>query len=395
MPQTAASARLFAPGTQHFHSRNRLPAVILIKMHGWIPALPPPVTPKNRATIREVAEIAGVSISTVSRALTGHRGVGDQTRSRVIEIAKKVGYQASGAARSLRTSRSLTIAMLAPDLENPGNQNEVRSVISTAAARGYSVMVFDYSAGSTGNFSVINRIRESDVDGVILGAARLKFTRELIDLIESGVPVESVGESTTPHVEGTFVVDNATWFHYDKAACTHAARRLFALGHQQVAYIDWRDQSLVGRTRFQAFREAAESHGLPATSVTLLRASKKEEAVGLVQHVLASSPPPTAIISGNGVMTPYILEGIHSAHARIPEDLSFLSFGDSPWHRAFQPSISVIRRPIEAEAAGMVERLLARIEGREIPEFEVQPTEFIDRASIAPPPKARPDRIKQ
>ncbi|PLW81399.1 hypothetical protein CWI75_15315 [Kineobactrum sediminis] len=349
------------------------------------------ITPKHRATIREVAEIAGVSISTVSRALTGHRGVGDQTRSRVVEIAKKVGYQPSGAARSLRTSRSLTIAMLAPDLENPGNQTEVRTAISVAAARGYSLMVFDYSAGSTGGFSVINRIRESDVDGVLLGAARLKVTRELLDLLESGIPVESVGESTTPHVEGTFIVDNATWFHYDKAACTHAARRLFSMGHRQVAYIDWRDQSLLGRTRFQAFQECAIAHGLPESSVTLLKAAKKEEAVGLVQHALANSPTPTAIISGNGVMTPYTLEGIHSAHARIPDDLSFIAFGDSPWHRAFQPSLSVIRRNIEGEAAGMVERLIARIEGREVPEPDIQPTEFIDRASIAPPPQTEPD----
>lgn len=342
---------------------------------------------RPRATIREVAELAGVSISTVSRAITGHRGVGDHTRARVIEIAKQVGYKPSSAARALRTSRSMTIAMLAPDLENPGNQSEVRTVISKAAARGYSVMVFDYSAGSTGNFSVINRIRENDVDGILLGAARLKFTRELIDLMKSGVPVESVGEPTADPVEGTFVVDSASWFHYDKAACTHAARRLFTLGHQKVAYIDWGDQSLVGRTRFQAFTECAAAHGLSSTAVTLLKATKKEEAVGLVQHALASSPPPTAIISGNGVMTPYTLEGIHSAHARIPDDLSFLAFGDSPWHRAFQPAISVIRRPIESEATNMVERLLARIEGREVPEFEIQPTEFIDRASIAPPPK--------
>lgn len=347
------------------------------------------VNPRNRATIRNVAEIAGVSISTVSRALTGHRGVGDDTRSRVIGIAKEIGYKPSGAARSLRTSRSLTIAMLAPDLENPGNQAQVRAAISAAAAMGYAVMVFDYSAGSTGGLSVISRMRECDVDGILLGAARLKVTKELLDLLGSEMIVEFAGDQNEPPREGAFIVDTATWLHYETAACTLAGRRLFAMGHKQIAYVDWRDQSLLGRTRLEALRACAMSFGLAESSVTVLRAGKKEEAVGLVQHLLTGSPAPTALISGNGVMTPYVLEGIHSADSRIPEDLSFIACGDSPWHRAFQPPLSVIRRDGEAEAECMVERLIARIEGRKVPERNVQPTEFIDRASIASAPKER------
>lgn len=346
--------------------------------------------PRSRSTIRDVAEIAGVSISTVSRALTGHRGVGDDTRSRVIGIAKEIGYQSSGAARSLRTSRSYTIALLAPDLENPGNQAQVRAAISTAAALGYAVMVFDYSASSNGGLSVINRMRECDVDGILLGAVRLKVTEELLDLLGSEMIVEFGGDQADPPREGAFIVDTATWLHYETAACTLAGRRLFTMGHTQFAYVDWRDQSRLGSTRLQAFRACAVSFGLPESSVTLLRAGKKEDAVGLVQHLLASTPAPTALISGNGVMTPYILEGIHSADTRIPEDLSFIACGDSPWHRAFQPALSVIRRDGEAEADCLVARLIARIEGREVPELNVQPTEFIDRASIAPAPVARP-----
>lgn len=353
-----------------------------------------PNTPKNRATIREVAEIAGVSISTVSRALTGHRGVGDETRLRVIGIAKKIGYQPSGAARSLRTSRSLTIAMLSSDLENPSNEAQIRAAISTAAAKGYSVMVFDQSAGSAGGLSMIHRMRESDIDGILLGAVRLKVTRELLDLLESGLIVEIVGEQTKPPSEGAFIVDSATWLHYETAACTLAARRLFAMGHRQVTYVDWRDQSLLGRTRLKAFRDCATSFGLAEDSVTVLKAGKKEEAVGLVQHLLTSAPAPTALISGSGVMTPYILEGIHSARTRIPEDLSFIACGDSPWHRAFQPPLSVIRRDVEAEAKCMVERLIARIEGRVVPELDVQPSEFIDRGSIAAAPKTEPQKIR-
>ena len=348
-------------------------------------------TPKNRVTIREVAEIAGVSISTVSRGLTGHRGVGEQTRSRVISIANKVGYQASGAARSLRTSRSMNLAMLTPDLENPVIQLQMRAAISTAAARGYTVMIFELSAGSGSKRypSVIHRIRESDVDGLLLGAVRLPVTRELLDLLESGMPVESVGDSTKSYDDATFVVDNATWLQYEKAACTHAGRRLFSLGHQRVGIIGWRDESLLGRSRLQAFLECAQTFGLPETSITVLKAGKKEEAIGLVQHLLVGLTAPTALISASGVMTPYVLEGIHSARLRIPEDLSFVAFGDSPWHRGFQPALSVIRRDVEAEITVLVERLIARIEGSVPPELEFSPAEFIDRASIAPPPQVK------
>lgn len=345
-------------------------------------------TMKIRVTIQDVAEIAGVATSTVSRALSGDRGVGDETRSRIVRIAKEIGYQSSGAARSLRTSRSLTIAMLAPDLENPGNQAQVRAAISAAAARGYAVMVFDYSAGSAGGLSVIDRMRKSDIDGVLLGAVRLKVTAELLDLFGSEMAVEFGGDQEHPPEQGAFIVDGATWLDYETAACTLAGRRLFGMGHKHIAYVDWRDQSRLGRTRLDAFKACARASGLPESSVVLLRAGRKEEAVGLVQHLLANSPAPTALISGNGVMTPYVLEGVHSVNARIPDDLSFIACGDSPWHRAFQPPLSVIRRNSEAEAECMVDRLIARIEGRDVPQMDIQPTEFIDRASIAPAPMA-------
>ncbi len=307
-----------------------------------------------------------------------------------MDIARKIGYQPSGAARSLRTSRSLTIAMLAPDLENPGNQAQVRAAISAAAARGYAIMVFDFSAGSAGGLSVINRMRECDVDGVLFGSARLKVSRELLDLIESEMIVEFAGDQDNPPPEGSFLVDGATWLDYDAAACTLAGRRLFGTGHRHIVYVDWYEQSRLGLIRLQAFRTCARSYDLPESSVSVLKVGKKEAAVGLVQHLLASSPAPTAIVSGNGVMTPYVLEGIHSANARIPDDLSFIACGDSPWHRAFQPPLSVIRRDSETEAQFMVERLIARIEGHDVPEFNAQPTEFIDRGSIAQAPESRP-----
>lgn len=340
---------------------------------------------KGRATIVEVAAMAGVSISTVSRALSGHPGVGDQTRARVIDVAGKIGYQRNGAARSLRTARSMTLAMLAPDLENPDHLTQMRTVVNTAATHGYAVMVFDVSAGPIRGASVINRIRQGGVDGVILGAGRLEVTRELLDLLDSPMLVEFGGELADSFSEGTFVDDRAPWLPYERAACTHAGRRLFATGHEQVAYIGWRERSLLGRSRFQAFQECAIAQGLPETAITLATAAQRQEAVGLVQQLLASTPRPTALISGASILTPYVLEGVHSAGATIPEDLSFVAFGDSPWHRAFHPSLSVIRRNLEAEAGGMVERLIARIEGSEVPGFEVQPTEFIDRGSIAPP----------
>lgn len=347
-------------------------------------------TQKSRVSIRDVAEIAGVSISTVSRALTGHRGVSDQTRSRIMSIANDVGYQASAAARSLRTSSSMTLAMLTPDLENPISQAQMRAAVCTAAIHGYSMIVFESSAGANQVLPVIQRIRESDVNGLLLGAVRLPVNQELLDLLDSGMVVESTVDPTRFDDDADFIVDHAAWLQYERAACTHAGRRLFGLGHQHVAYLGWRDQSLLGRSRLQAFVDCAAGAGLPATAIKVLQAGKKEDAFGLVQHVLANAPTPTALISASGLMTPYILEGIRSARVSIPEELSFLTFGDSPWHRAMQPALSVIRRDIEAEATGLVERLIARIEGREVPELEFSPTEFIDRGSIAAPPQVTP-----
>jgi DNA-binding LacI/PurR family transcriptional regulator len=105
-----------------------------------------------------------------------------------------------------------------------------------------------------------------------------------------------------------------------------------------------------------------------------------------MQELTARSDRPTAIVCANGLLTPYVLEGIHSAGLQIPRDISFLCFGDSAWHRGYSPPLSVIRHDYAAAANRSVERLIARIEGRDIPEISRRPSEFIARDSIARPP---------
>lgn len=353
--------------------------------------MPPRVLPGNGlegpvtrppATIRDVARDARVAVSTVSRVINDSGATAPDTRLRVLAAAEKLGYRPSGMARALRNSRTMTIGVFIPDLENPVFLQWLRGAENAAQDHGYSVLTCDGQSSVSIIEAQLARLYERRVDGLVL--AGQVPARLLRDFIRARIPFEPrslLGAGGEP-----------PRLRLERAAQVEAARALIALGHRRVAFFT-RDNPLYCRdgslpmSRFGVIRQTLREAGGVGAEASVVQVSTASAAQS-VREVMAAPGRPTALVAGTHILAPFLLAGLYEQGLFVPDDVSFLSFGDSPWALAHRPPISVIRHDYEAEARAVMERLIARVEECEshLPAPPV-PSEFVQRGSIGPAPR--------
>ena len=339
------------------------------------------------ATIHDVARNAGVATSTVSRALRGEPRVNAATRARIQRIAEDLGYSPSRSALSLRSLNTRTLGLVATNMDNPIAIDHLRATVRAAYGAGYAVLVADGQDAAEIQDAELARMLEYRIDGLILGRGVFPVTPNLIRLVAAGIPMEpdidieqlkcSLGRVITGYPERT---------ELDSGPATLAYRRLVELGHRRFAMFV-RANSAFSDSRRATLEQEVSRHGGRGFEVTTVAITNTEDCIGQMQALAARSAPPTAIISARGSLTPHILEGMQHVGMQIPRDVSFMAFGDSAWHKGYSPPISVIRHDYVAAASRTMGRLVARIEGRPIPELPRHPSEFILRGSFGAPPR--------
>ena len=186
--------------------------------------------PRERATLRDVAKLAGVSISVVSRELNGDpvlRARGE-TRQRIQEAAKELGYTPSHAARSLRLARAFAIGLLVPDVTNPIYDRLIRGIDDAADELGYQVLLGRTERLETGSDFLRRLVGEGRVDGFLVQRRDETDAHEFAHLIEGRAPVVLVNSRGSQR--GSAVLDDA-------AGARLATEHLLELGHRDIALI--------------------------------------------------------------------------------------------------------------------------------------------------------------
>lgn len=308
-------------------------------------------------TLRDVAQAAGVSISTVSRVINEPQVVKSPTRERVQALIRELGYSPSRVARRLRGEARTAdlVGLILPDIQNPFFADLARGVEDVAQQHGYLVFLGNSDEDMAKERRYLEVMRAEAVNGVILppssgddDAAR-EFARS------SGVPVVCVDRRLSRVITDTVVVDNVRGA-YD------AVDHLVRLGHQRIGFIEGRPEISTSQERLQGYRQALAAHGIPLDE-TLVRRGDSRQASGrhLTEELLALPQRPTALFAGNNLMTLGALEAIRQRRLRIPEDLALLSYDDMPWALAFDPPLTAVRQPGYEVGRRAMELLLARI----------------------------------
>ncbi|MBF6596468.1 MAG: LacI family DNA-binding transcriptional regulator [Thermaceae bacterium] len=288
--------------------------------------------------LEEVAKLAQVSLSTASRALSKPELVAKETRKRVLEAARKLGYEPNQAARSLRQRSSRTLGLIITDILNPFHATLAKGVQDAAEKHNYTVFLFNTDEEPEKERRALNTLRGHLPKGLIL--VPTSKAQENLQLVGNLPILELDRSSGTPGVH-SIMVDNL-------GGSKTAVQHLIALGHRRIGMIVGRMDISTAVERFQGYCEALKEAGLPYQEDLVLHGNHREMGGRIAAHALLSRPPetrPTALFVGNNEMTVGAVLSANELGLRIPRDLSIVGFDDSRWARTMSPALTVVAQP--------------------------------------------------
>lgn len=315
--------------------------------------------PVEAPTISNVADLAGVSIATVSRYLNHPARVRPDTRDRVQKAVKQLGYSPNGLAQSFRRGRTNIIMVVMPHAGCPF-LGEVLTGVREGIAGRYSIVIAEANLAHGSYEQVGAMLVSRQVDGLVLLATRPPFGTGLEDLgrgrrlpIVIGCEAVSHELDSLPSVQ----IDNF-------AAAYEATRHLIDLGHKRIAFVGGPLDKLVTRDRERGFRVAMVEFGLPVPDsyVQAVPLSTDGGAAAAAELVRAD-PRPTATFCGNDEMALGALASFRSAGLRIPEDMSVMGFDDIRYAAISSPPLSTVAQPANAIGRRVAARIIGEIEG--------------------------------
>lgn len=337
------------------------------------------------ATIRDVARMAGVSISTVSLALNDADRVRPETRERVWAAARAAGYAANPVAQSLKSGRSRLIGMVVADISNPFFGALLREVERCAVERNFLVIVSDSRAVPAHEREILNHLSGQRVAGIIFSPGsndaetiahlnRLTMPLILFDHKLAGLECDFIGS------------DNVL-------ATSMLTEHLIRLGHTRIAHIAGTAGLWTTEQRKKGFLDCMAAAGLKPTPHMVLDGQYDgEKAYAAAMRLLTHADRPTAIIAANNVTALGVLEAINDLGYRCPEDISLTSIDDVPWGNLIRPRLTMVVQPVLEMARVASERLLARIAagpvGQEPAEDIIFTPKFVMGESCGPPARA-------
>jgi LacI family transcriptional regulator len=346
--------------------------------------------PVSVPRLRDVAELAGVHPATASRALNpATRGlVNDETANRVAKAAAKLGYTPNPIARSLKTSRSGSIGVVIPDLTNPLFPPIVRGIDDALAAGGYNALLVNTDNDSEREAAQVASLRARQVEGLIIGTARLDdpLLRRLAD---EGCPMvlinRRVDSPSLPSVTG----DDASGVHL-------ALRHLAALGHRRVAHLAGPQWTSTGQERLRAYRQGVAELGLvddPDLVVVCGGWTETSGATGLAE-LLDRGTGCTAVLAGNDLLALGCYDVVRERDIACPDELSIVGFNDMPIVDKLRPSLTTVHIPHYQVGTEAGRLLLERLADPGAPVKSVLlPVQLVVRDSTAaPPPRSRGGR---
>jgi LacI family transcriptional regulator len=335
----------------------------------------------DRATIADVARLAGVHAGTVSRALNPktEARVNRATLARVRRAAKQLGYAPNSIARGLRTNSSMTVGVVIPDLTNPIFPPILRGIESHLLPRGYSAVVVNTDGSEETEQVLVESLMQRRVDGLIFATGHVEHT-SAVDAFQRGVRAVMVNREARGVAYPAVVGDDA-------AGIRDALVHLKELGHRRVLHIAGPPAFSTSQIRLAAFTGGCADLGLDGSVVETVGYAVDEGARAMGAVLDGGGGMPTAVVAGNDLLALGVYHALRERGLRCPDDLSVVGFNDMPFAGDFQPPMTTVRVPqfdIGAQAARM---LLEQIESGATTAVRMMlPVRLVVRGSTAPPP---------
>lgn len=310
------------------------------------------------ATIKDVARLAGVSPSTVSRVIRNSGYVSPRAREAVLAAIQQLGYHPNAVARSMTQQRTHTIGVVISDIANPFFPSVVRGLDDVAHSNGYQLIVCNSDEDPTKEREAVQVLLSRQVDGLVV-ASTGGAIQELRQAMEGGVPVVLLDRLVRLPGADAVGIDNAE-------AATMAVRHLLELGHRRIGIILGPPHVHTSKSRLAGYLKALKEYGIEPDP-ELMRHGDFKESGGYTETkaLLQLKQPPSALFTTNNLTTTGALLALREAGIAIPQQMALVGFDDIPWARVVRPALTVVEQPTYLLGTTAAQLLFARLRHRE------------------------------
>jgi len=308
-------------------------------------------------TLQEVAQAAGVSLATASRALTqSNHPIRPQTRQRVLDLAHSLGYRPNLVARSMRTERTRTIGIIADDLLSPFTPSIIQGIQDYLKTFDYLGLIVNTDMDVALEQEAIGTLLSRAVEGIIFVESKHRSPTQ--ELERSQKPYMFVHRLFAAPVRNSVVPD-------DFEGATLAVEHLLSLGHQQIAHISGPMGWHSARQRVEGYKATLTRHNLPVEPHLLVEGDWEfEGGAAALRTLLAQGAAPTAIFVGNDAMAVGAIDALRQAGLRTPADIAIVGYDNRDFCRLLRPQLTTVSLPTYSMGQEAARLLFQAIQGR-------------------------------
>ncbi|MFC0560526.1 LacI family DNA-binding transcriptional regulator [Halalkalibacter alkalisediminis] len=335
------------------------------------------------ATIKDIAKVAGVSVTTVSRALNGYDDVNEKTRARIKSVAEELNYSPNAVARSLVKSKTETIGLLVSELSLSGAKDmftyEIMCGINDSSSnKGFDLILFSTNSAKQKAKSYSQLCRERQVEGVIMQGVKIDDPY-LIEVIDSNIPCvlidveiegENVGYVSTDNVFGAQI----------------AVKHLTNLGHRNIAIMNGHDQALVSQRRLTGYKKQLEEASIPFQENYVLNGNfNEQQAEEMAYSFFQERPEVTAIFCASDLMALGVMSAAKRLGLKVPDELSIVGYDNITLAQYVQPQLTTVDQDKYQMGYKAAKLLIDMLEGNKTNRKVILDNQLIIRETTAEP----------
>lgn len=307
------------------------------------------------AVIKDVANLAGVSISTVSKYFNNPSGLSESYRERVEQAVKELNFVPNAMARGLRTKRTNTIALIVPDITNTFYTHVYDQVRSAALEQGFMTQLYTVEENFNILSELLSQFSPAKVDGIIMCFLDEDEIIAQLNELQCNIPITLF--SWDIHSQLNSVVLNL------HSAIYKATSYLIEHGHTKIAYVNGTMHSRISEEKLSGYVKAMEDHNLPLPDDYIYSGSYlfRTGYQGAKQFMMLPDPP-TGIVCANDILAIGCCKYLRTHNCKIPQDISIIGMDGVQLSRIYDPSITTMASPIEEMCKEAVDILINKIE---------------------------------